>query len=148
MSDALCVAIRLGLRFAATDFTVLRERFGYSFWCGANNAKNHGERFYREAVTAGNLSACHAFEQDRGRTPFLVLGKRLFLGARVCWEGRQGVVTSFDDAAGTLVLCAYEERTTAPVKPLKRFTVTHAQLRAAFPATRTGKGTKEVVDDD
>lgn len=151
LSDALCLAIKLGLRFDAEDFAYLNTHLGFGYWCGADNAKNHGERFYTEAIEAGNLSACQAFEHYRHRTPFFVQGTRLHLGALVPWEGCQTLVTSFDDADHVVTLCAYTTvasfmrggyaRYRGEGKPLKRFTVTHAQLRAAFPSATTATAT-------
>jgi hypothetical protein len=153
MRQALHVAIRTGLPFALEDFERLSARFRFRYWCGKDTEKNAGEQFYTTACQCGNRSACRSFEHHAGRKPFMVHGQRLHLRADVRWEGVDTLVTSFDDEAGTLTLCAYArvshfQTEHGPYahgdgKPTRMFTVTHEELRAAFPTKRTAKPVAE-----
>lgn len=86
MQDALLLAIKAGLRFAKDDIGSIFGRFRGSYWFGADS-----ERFYRCAVEAGNTSACQSWEHWVGRPPFLLKGRRLYVGAEIpAKKGAQG----------------------------------------------------------
>jgi hypothetical protein len=65
-----------------------------------------GEASYRLAITHRNASAVVAIEYWKGRQPFCWQGQRLFVGRTLTWQGQRVSVTSFNDPAGCVVLCA------------------------------------------
>ena len=147
MRDALHMAIRMGLRFGRQDFAWMAEGgtsagpsearcpWNFGYWMGTDNAHNCGEQFYTTAVKAGNRSACHSFEAWKQREPFYVDAKRLHLDALFTWDNREVLVTRFDDGKRAIIACAYPEishyiNTPYGVgKPVKRYVLTHANLR-------------------
>jgi hypothetical protein len=149
MRRGLHLAIEAGLQFAREDFATIHATMRLGYWAGSDNEKNMGEQFYCVAIAVGNRSACLSFEAWKGRKPFIVQGKRLGLRSVLPWDGRETVVTSFDDDAQMITVCAYatmRRYTTGPRRwvqgdgaPLKRYTLTHADLRRAT-TTRRGSG--------
>jgi hypothetical protein len=138
MREALHLAIRMGLPFAPQDFAVLDQTCNFGYWATVDNAKNSGEQYYVTAVTCGNRSACRSFEAWKSRKPFFVEGKRLHLGSELAWAGAITLVTSFDDAAHTVTTCAYRtirryarDGVHGDGKPIRRYTLTHADLKHA-----------------
>ncbi len=155
MADALSLAIRAGMRFDVDDFGYMSRAFRSDYWIG------DGERFYELAVLYRNASAYQAFEASRRRKPFIVKGasvsrhtgdgpcgqglSRLIIGAKFRWQGQMVTVTSFRDGddphliacsyrrEGDAEVCATCKRTIAWGKDVlaKRYTITHADLRAA-----------------
>jgi hypothetical protein len=119
MRKTLFLAIEVGLPFARGDFTWLLSQqrpssydtnpCGLSYYITTNTSKNCGEEFYTAAVQHAHTTACHSFEQWKGRRPFFAQGTRLSLGAELIWEGLQTFVTSFDDKQGALTVCNYEK---------------------------------------
>lgn len=119
MQDALELAIEAQVKFARDDFDAIYKQLRAGYWL-------HIEGAYGRAIEHGNLSAALAIEAHLKRKPFLVHtrlpgsgdGKvRLCVGSAFAWydafrvevESSYAVrVTSFDDAAGSLVACAYQ----------------------------------------
>lgn len=143
MREALVLAVKAGMEFGKEDFLEMQVRFRSGYWL------TEAEGIYTTAVIYRNASAYRAYEFHRGRKAFIVKGARvpvatgdgpaggglarLVVGARFEYEGVGVVVTSFNDAAGVVVACAYEgsER-----RLVGRFRLTHDDLRLA------GKGGK------
>jgi hypothetical protein len=146
MRRGLHLAIEAGLRFAVDDFSTIWQAMRMECWAGVDNATNIGERFYANAVTAGNRSAARSFEAWKGWKPFLVSGLRLSLHSLLIWDGRETLVTGFDDTQQTLTACAYATLRRYQTgrrrwgqgdgAPVKRYTVTHADLRRATTTRR------------
>lgn len=80
ITETVQLAIRTRLRFKPNDITMACEFYGLER--GTNL-----ERLYREAIEAGNDSACAAFEKYFGRPAFVWEGKRLALGDSMRWPG-------------------------------------------------------------
>jgi hypothetical protein len=137
LSDVLLTAIKVGMKFRPDDFENIHGAFKGWHWFGADNERNHGERFYRAACKYRNLGACQSFEQMVKRPPFIVNGGRLFLGADLSVNGELAIVTSFANNSDTLVACSYktygksgDDQAIGHGKPIKRHTLTAAEVRA------------------
>lgn len=121
MRNGLGLAIGAGFPFEATDFDGL-SKFRVGYWIGADD-----EWVYRAAVLGGNLSAAKAFEEWKKREPIIAddvdppsrssayqhgVGprqkERLYVGARIDWQGEKVTVTSFKD--NEAVACSYHDR--------------------------------------
>lgn len=147
MQRVLRTCIEMGLRFDAEDFARLNTRGYPHVALSIDTGTNYGEGYYMLAIHCRHTSACRSFEHARGRTPFFWQGTRLHLHAALDWRDRRGnfqgtlYVTSFDDQAGTVTACAYEKTgwrgwmglqfSAGDGKPCRRYTLTHADLRAA-----------------
>jgi hypothetical protein len=151
MQRTLILAIHLGLPFALNDFTWLMTNqrsssydtspLGFHISIAVNNRKNCGEEWYITAIQHNHTTACQSFEHWKGRRPFFVQGTRLHLDAEMTWQAHRTFVTSFNDEAGTLTACSYDEirrhyrggsEYNAGYGPIKRrFTITHTSLAAA-----------------
>ena len=119
MQDALTLAIESQAKFGRDDFRAIEKHYRPGYWL-------HAEGAYARAIEKGNLSAAMAIEAHLGRRPFLIRphlprsgeGKiRLHIGSAFAWYDQFKVevesayvakVTSFDDASGSLVACAYQ----------------------------------------
>lgn len=146
MRSALHLAITMGMKFRAEDFSQIYKDFRGHYWFYTDNDHSQGEGFYRVAAEAGNLSACQSFEKWKERQPFIYEGKRLHHGAIVEWKGATCAVTSFSEDGQYLTLCSYTKRpyqhdgrTYYHGKIKKRFKVTLVELRAAENEKRKAK---------
>lgn len=125
MRDALFLALEGGFEFHVDDFKLLGPRFNAGRWRGSNI-----EAFYSLAVKLGHNQAWNAYEAWAGRTPFLVSGKRVCVGMRLCWEKVILVeVTSFNDVDGSFTAVKYGQYPERNIE--RRFTITHALLKDA-----------------
>lgn len=158
MADTLALAIRAGMRFDPDDFGVIARHYRPGYWLQT-------EKAYSLAVLYRNASAYHAFEAHWERKPFIVKGAsihthtgdgpcgqglaRLIVGAEFSWNGERVKVTSFHDGNDPyFVACSYRlegeyqqckecrRQIAYPESKLaKRYTITHADLRAAKKAS-------------
>lgn len=128
LQKVLTATIEAGLPFKEGDIATVYRNLGGAYWFGSPAA----DGFYCVAVEVGNISACRSIEAWWGQKPFMWNGKRLAYASTLVW--RDGVhselvrVTSLHDTH--LVACAYD----APWprgKVVRRYTITHKQLRAA-----------------
>ena len=149
MRDALSLAVAGGLEFRASDFTDIYRQFRASYWVGESH-----EWVYSSAIVNGNQSCIKAYEEWKGRLPFLANAvttgychnnylhtnsirrdrERLAVGMEFVIEGKKWEVTRFDDKfnfpnEGTVRAV----RRTTP-KKLKAFT--HDEIAALFPAKK------------
>ena len=151
MQRALQVAIEMRLRFDLEDFAWMATNTRPSY-CDLSpfgrSVLGDGERVYRLAIEAHNMSAILAIEHWKQRPPFLWAGKRLFVGRRVWWPAKNDYVrcTSFKRDGRTVMLCQFTPpvvlrcpsclgyTTTGASEVLRnRYTLTPAQVRAAIP---------------
>lgn len=106
LQQVLLAAIEGGLRFAVGDFTyIFDEMKGYRWFVKRGHL--YGEWLYAAACRSGNASAWKSFEAWRGRIPFIVDGKRLYVGAGFRWRSKDVRVTSFSKDQSHLVACSY-----------------------------------------
>lgn len=112
LSTALSLAISSGMRFDVNDFDDFHkerpEGFRAGYWIGADD-----EWCYTLACGARgvrNLSAARSYEKMKGRLPFKIKGRRVFVRARLTYNDNGipliGEVTSFNDEKETLTLIA------------------------------------------
>ncbi len=80
MTEAVTLAIRTRLRFARGDIKTIREFYNI-------DRLTDLEELYREAIKAGNDSACASFEAYFERPAFVWDGKRLAIGDTFRWPG-------------------------------------------------------------
>lgn len=167
MQAALHLAIETLAEFHEDDFRRFAKSFNSSYWIG------DGEYYYRRAIDGPhgpNPSAYQAIEAWLGREPFIVetdpvrepgRRERLYVGKRLTWfdggvvtreKMLTVVVTSFDDAKGTVTICAYKrpgktERwepdpcagQSDDAKIARRFTVSHAAIDAHHAAINAAR---------
>jgi hypothetical protein len=155
LHEGLMLAVKLGIQFNDNDLSEIGNRFRGGYWFGSNF-----ESFYTCAVVYGNRSAWKAYEAYRNRKPFIWTPAhlrdnyggggqgmsnppRLTVRCEFVWKGEQVTLTSFNDEKGYLVAQSYTRdeakeckkcgrQTTWPQpKILHRFTITHADLKAA-----------------
>lgn len=157
MQAALSLAISSGMKFDEADIETIYQATRGHFWFGSRAET----QFFSLAVESGNVSACRAWEDFAGRTPYILGGKRLYIGAQV--DGSlleklqrepvfgirppQGVfVTSFGGEDTGVNLCVYEE--TWPKEggglgpngnPIRRIRLTHQDVRALEKARKGSK---------
>lgn len=133
MQDALALAIKSGLHFEPGDIELLYRSFNGHRWFG------DCEWVFRLAVQRDNVPACVSYEQWVKRDPFILDGRRLYVGAPVDFkhlvnaEGRTALVTSFAKDGMSLIVCTYpeahylgragEEMVWPSGKPLRRITL-------------------------
>lgn len=107
MQDALALAMKAGLTFEPGDIREISAKMSGHRWFGDQ------EWIYRLAVEFGNQSACRSYEEWRGRDPFILDGRRLFVGAQVelhhlkSPKGVSALVTSFSSDGMGIVVCTY-----------------------------------------
>ncbi len=121
MSEALCLAITAGLRFAENDVADIAK----DLHLGAH------EGHFQTAVEFGNVSACVSYEKWVGRSPFVFGGRRLHQGSILPWRDLPQVkVTSF--SGDTMIVCSYREKERSGRDTVeRRITVTAKELRQA-----------------
>lgn len=105
VQEVIILAIRAGLRFDIDDFTYTFGR-GWGAWCIGGMV---GERAYTIAAKYRNTLACKAYEQYKGRKPFILDGARLCDDVGIRYDGRWWYVTSFKDKTSQIVLCSYSD---------------------------------------
>jgi len=160
MRSAIFLAVEAGMRFGPDDLTdanLCGFRPGYWF---------DGEMFYGRAVAYRNASAWQAYEKAHGRKPFIIKGAklpdahnygagrmdgdlpRLVIGAEFQWKGEKLSVTSFNDRELCFMACSYTRTpnefcekcgrctSSGTAKLLRRYTITHADIRRANAASR------------
>jgi hypothetical protein len=156
------------MRFDIDDFRYFQEHFQFHYW------GRFIESFYRDAVLYRNASAYHAYEQYRGRTPFIVKGAsitvhtgdgpaghglaRLIEGSEFQWNGEKVKVTSFNDDKGYINACSFvrdgdDERcqqcrrftSYAKEKVANRYKITHQNIRDATKAAKAVKQAKVIA---
>ena len=160
MMQAVNLAITAGLRFDADDFKTIYETMRGGYWF---------RDFYSLSIVSGNSSAYQSYEKWAGYKPFIWPcrsspyiggdyrswhGSRLHPGAHFKWGGEEVVCTTI--TGESIVACSY--KTDREIKGLKvrakflgedgpgntrqirhRYTITHADLRAARKASRSGR---------
>lgn len=127
MHSALMLAITSGLSFAIADFKAIHDTMRGDYWMG------EVESFYRVAVESNHTQACASFEAWQGRKPFLWEGKRLYVGAKLAWEGEAVTVTSFS-AGDSIVACSYKPHTAHDdygTRIARRFDISRTDLQRA-----------------
>lgn len=127
MQQALALAIESGLRFDVGDIEAIHTEMRGGYWFGEN------EWIHGLAVEWNNTPAAVSFEAWVCRKPFVLDGKRLFVGALVDTKYldvpcRCGSVTSFtsDDS---VVICTYGDEPRPVGKPTHRITVARSKIR-------------------
>lgn len=118
MYAAVSLAITSGMNFNLSDFERMKSEFRMGYWIGSDN----GERFYKNAIETGNMSAVYAYEAYRRRRPFLIrheltdeTSKRIFVGSRFEWYDKDGsvkfvTVASFAEDQASLTTVTYKPR--------------------------------------
>ena len=53
------------------------------------------------------MSACHSFEAWKDRKPFIYEGKRIYVGRKFMWKGKEVKCTSFAKDGGHLIACYF-----------------------------------------
>ena len=101
MHEAVMLAITSGMRFGLTDFNRFFDSFRAGYWIGCSH-----EMFYKAAVEAGNMTACHAYEHWQERKPFIIEDKRVFVGHRFEWDGKKVKCSSIKQEY--IIACAYK----------------------------------------
>lgn len=149
MSDALCLAISASLRFDTDDISTIHAKTRGGYWFGVGS-----ERFYRLAVTSGNISAAQSWESWVKRPPFILGGRRLFVGSMVELglagvSGGRGVVTSFASDGTGITVCVYDvvwpnkDGSGSPEgKPKRRIKLTLSDVRAMEKARKEASKSK------
>lgn len=147
MKDALHMAILYGFRFGIDDFILICKRpgeggFNFGYWAGVDGKDMWGEGFYSLACDGQygpNLSAARAFEKWKNRKPFMLDGKRLFIGSRLKWPDEKNKlyipvdVTSFSKDGTYLIACSkwdcIKNTWTEPRKNTRRLKISHDDLK-------------------
>lgn len=152
LRSTLFDAIEGGVEFKEGDFAEIEKRFQMWHWIGEDGIENA----YRSAVAFDNFSCWRVIEVRNNRKPFIVTratyeGRglrtvlpekvRLAVGFSFKWNEEKVTVTSFNDEAGAIVACSYEETPTVRcmtckgvvswpqrIKIKKRYTITNAEL--------------------
>jgi hypothetical protein len=131
----LDAAIDAGLRFDEDDFSKICKDFRGGYWFGIDNDQNYGERFFRTAVEANNISACISFEKFAHRKPFNIENRRIYIGRDFIWKDLRVVCTSFHPEGKYVVACSYEKYyghgkfVRGDGKPIKIFKITQNDLK-------------------
>ncbi len=152
MSFALELAIGSGFQFATSDFFQISETFRFGYWGGEDNG-GFAESFFATAVKVDNMSAIQAFENWKGRGPFIAdnvdyahlwsrwahgggsrAKGRACVGCRFPWNGETVTVTSMPRGDAPLVACSYKNTDTedsySRAKILHRYKITAADIQA------------------
>lgn len=126
------LAIESGMKFELNDFErIPRRYYGYE-WFGSKEK----EYFYSIASKSNNLSACESLELLMNREPFILMGKRIYVGAQFQWQGTNVKCTSFADGSFYLIACQYGW-INARLVILKRFKITQEDLAGKRGSTVT-----------
>jgi hypothetical protein len=149
MRATLTLAIGSGMEFGPDDFHEIEKRYRFHFW-GYHQSGGFAEGWYTRAVTDGNLSAARAFENWKGRKPFILdnimpdrnsqylrrVGLRqrgrVAVGYQFGRQGKLGTVTSFTENGASLTACSYKPDPEGGYRREidKRYTITQADVRA------------------
>jgi hypothetical protein len=97
-ANAVRDAITYGLRFSPGDFAVIYKKLRY--------CDEIMEHFYTQACAEGNISACQAYEQWKGREPFFLSGKRMCVG-RTFYLGKRPMECTSFSKDGRFINIAY-----------------------------------------
>ncbi len=107
MQNALSLALEAGLTFDLGDIKSICDTMRGGRWFGES------EWIYKAAVEWDNGSAARSYELWQGREPFILDGRRLYVGAPVDMVhvprkgGHGAMVTSFASDGSSLVVCVY-----------------------------------------
>jgi len=132
MCEAMLLAIGSGMSFKKDDFSTMSKDFRMGYW-------GHAENFYTIAVTANNMSACHAIEEFLGRKPFIVKFPvevasayrqqgRIAVSTRFVWDNKWVTVTSFSEDGNALTACSYNVRKVEKRYKIKRQALKRKEL--------------------
>jgi len=128
MHEALTLAIKAGLKFAKDDCKKIADlcELGSGYYC--QQFLSFDDRYYSVAVSAGNVSACQAFELHNNFKPFIMHGvdapdvnvagkkhgtnstNRIAVGSKFNWNNESVTVTSFAKDYSHFVACSYKPR--------------------------------------
>jgi len=135
MSSAVHLAISSGMRFNLKDFNYMSKHLRIHYWAGEDPT----ERFYAEACTTPNMSACHSLEHWMKREPFILkpseslkYSGRIYIGADFEWKGELVFCTSFAEDNSRLTACSYHEPPEDNLylkKILHRHSITHEDIK-------------------
>lgn len=164
-SDFWFLLISSGFAFEKTDLISIKKTCS----CCTGSRYDHlwygvDEGHYSLAVRCGNLTFAYAFENLRGRIPFIGFGLnyyrchpgfpnhatqaksagRLVYGTEFSWKGETVKVTNFKDKEHSLIACAYhpDPKGYTPSKVKKRFTITVQDFKQEMSKRRKNKNSK------
>lgn len=120
MHKGMSAAIEAGMPFAENDVTTIASKMNGRYWL-------HVDGLYALAVEWDNVSACKAFEQNRGFKPYELDGRRIFVGRDFVWKGTRVTCTSI--SAKDMVACSYKGNPSDyPRKIDRRFALTNEDI--------------------
>lgn len=132
--------ITAGLLFDLNDIREIASTFRSRYWFSDDD----GEWIFKTAVKENNLSACLSFEDYKGRKPFILEGKRMYVGRQFYWYDKDGkgyyvTCTSFAENGDYFTACSYKSTDSYRSKIDKRFKITWDDLAGKREAIQSQK---------